>query len=364
MPFGDVDFEALLQMAEEQSVVGVVAAGLEHVTDVKVPQKHVLQFVGQALQIEQRNKAMNQYIALLINKLRQVEIYSLLMKGQGIAQCYERPLWRSSGDVDLFLSDTNYEKAIAILSPLASNVEKENSYERHLAMTIDSWIVELHGNLRCGLSSRIDAELDEIKKDTFYGGSVRSWMNDRSMFFLLKEDNDAIYVFTHMLGHFYKGGIGLRQICDWCRLLWTYKDSLNRGLLESRIRRMGIMSEWKAFGTLAVKYLGMPEEAMPVLTFRNESLEFSDRLQDKEIRKYKRKADRIMEFVMEVGNFGHNRDTSYYSKYPFLLRKAISFGHRCGDLLRHARIFPLDSFRFFPYIMLNGLREALRGRQT
>ena len=170
-------------------------------------------------------------------------------------------------------------------------------------------------------------------------------MNGHGMVFLLNADNDVIYVFTHILGHFYKGGIGLRQICDWCRLLWTYKDSLNRELLESRIRRMGIMSEWKAFGALAVKYLGMPKEAMPFYDEQSEA-----------------KGTSVLEFVMEVGNFGHNRDTSYYSKSSFLLRKAISFGHRCGDLLRHARIFPLDSFRFFPYILLNGLREAIRGR--
>ena len=40
---------------------------------------------------------------------------------------------------------------------------------------------------------------------------------------------------------------------------------------------------------------------------------------------------------------------------------AISFGHRCSDLARHARIFPLDSLRFFPYMMYNGVKAALNG---
>ena len=53
-------------------------------------------------------------------------------------------------------------------------------------------------------------------------------------------DNDVVIVFTHFLHHFFIGGVGLRQICDWCRLLWTYRESLDRGLLESRIRKMGL----------------------------------------------------------------------------------------------------------------------------
>ena len=49
---GEIDYDRILLLAEEQAVVGLVAAGLEHVVDVKVPKEFVLQFVGQALQLE------------------------------------------------------------------------------------------------------------------------------------------------------------------------------------------------------------------------------------------------------------------------------------------------------------------------
>lgn len=345
--FSKFEFDELMRLAEEQSVTGLVTSGLECVHDFEIPKEDLLQFIGQSLQIEQQNTSMNLFIGRLVEKMRDAGIYILLLKGQGIAQCYEKPLWRCSGDVDLFLSEDNFERARSFLTPMASEVETENKYEKHLAMTIEGWVVELHGNLRCGLSNRIDNELDSIKRDTFYGGNVSSWMNGHTHIFKLSETNDAIYVFTHILGHFYKGGIGLRQICDWCRLLWTYRAKIDLKRLEQRIQQAGLMSEWKAFGAFAVDYLGMPAEAMPFFST------------DK---KWKRKAEKICSFVMEVGNFGHNRDTSYYSKYPFLLRKVISLWHRIEDLGRHALIFPLDSFRFFPYMMLNGLREALRGK--
>ena len=344
--FDNIDYATILQLAEEQSVVGLVTAGLERVVDVKVPQEWLLQFIGETLQIEQQNKAMNGFIRELINQLRGKDIYTLLVKGQGIAQCYEKPLWRASGDVDLFLSDDNYSKARNILLPLGELTEPEEAAKKHLSLRMGEWIVELHGTLRSGLSYRIDKMLDTIKDDVFYGGNLRSWNNENTQVFIPSANCDAIYIFTHILQHFYKGGIGLRQICDWCRLLWTYRESLNYVLLESRIKKAGLMSEWRTFGAFAVEYLGMPVEAMPMYS--------SDK-------KWKRKAEKICSFIIEVGNFGHNRDMDYYNSKPYVVRKMISMRRRVGDLFRHARIFPLDSIRFLPNIVYNGVRSALRG---
>ena len=346
VPYGEIDFEALLRLAEEQSVVGIVATGIKRVTDMKLPQKDELQFNVRTLQLEQRNQAMNYFIGVIVEKMQQEGISAVLVKGQGVAQCYKHPLLRSCGDVDFLLSGENFDKALSFLSPLAQGVDREESYSRHIGMTIDPWVVELHGSLRCGLSSRMDKVIDEIQTECFIGGNIRSWENGGTDVILPGVDIDNLFIFTHFLKHFYKGGIGLRQICDWCRLLWTYRSEIDVELLENRLERMGLMSEWKAFGAFSVEYLGMPEEAMPLYSTEE---------------KWKRKADHICSFIMKVGNFGHNRDMSYYSKYPFLIRKIISMGWRIGDLIRHAKIFPLDSLRFSQKIMYEGVRSAAKG---
>ena len=122
--FQDVEWEKIYQLAQEQSVLGLVLAGLEQYKNINVfetsgtseraranldvNQKLLLQWIGEVQLIEQRNKAMNVYIADLIEEMRSEGIYTLLVKGQGLAQCYNRPNWRSSGDVDLLLSKDNY----------------------------------------------------------------------------------------------------------------------------------------------------------------------------------------------------------------------------------------------------------------
>ena len=346
-----VDWSEIYRLAEAQSVVGLVAAGIESLpSSERPPQQVVLQFVGSTLQLEQRNKAMNAFVADLIERLRKAEISAILVKGQGIAQCYEKPLWRSSGDVDLLLSEDNYKKAKELLMPLATDVETEYTHFKHLGMTIDGWVVELHGTLHSRLSARVDRMIDSVQGDVFYGGQVRSVEfkssnGSRVQVFLPAPDCDVIFLFTHILHHYFFEGIGLRQFCDLCRFLWTYREALNVTLLEKRLREMRLMSEWKTFAAFAVDYLGLPSEAMPLYS--------ADR-------RWRKKGDKMCRFVMKVGNFGHNERRDF-TGMPYLKRKFISFWGRLSDMLRHFTVFPLDSIRFFGGVLKSGLHAAVRG---
>ena len=333
--YKDIDYSAIMRLAEEQSVVGLVTAGFEHVSDVKVPQEWVLQFIGSTLQIEQQNKAMNEFVVQLIEKLRKEDVYAILVKGQGIAQCYERPLWRASGDIDLLLSDTNYEKAKNVLVSQAVDVESEYKSFKHLGLTMKGgYVVELHGTMHSRLSKRVDMVIDEAQNDVFCGGSVRSWENGRTQVFLPAPNSDIIFVFTHILHHFYIEGVGLRQICDMCRLLWRYQSEIDVRLLEKRLREAGLISEWKAFAALAVDWLGMPVEAMPLYDSR-----------------FKVKGEKILKFVLECGNFGHNRQVSR--------GKIISAWSKFRDFARHSLVFPVDSVKFFSHFMVDGIKLAM-----
>ena len=88
-------------------MVGLIAAVIEHVVDKKPQKKDVLQFIDRTVRLEQRNQAMNYFIGVLVEIMWEAGLFTLLVKGQGVAQCYDRPLCRSCGDVDFFLSDEN-----------------------------------------------------------------------------------------------------------------------------------------------------------------------------------------------------------------------------------------------------------------
>lgn len=320
--FHGVDWAAVNGLAESQNVTGLAAAGIDylksHDTSFTIPQKWALQFIGSTLRVEQRNQAMNSFIAGMIEEMRKEGIYAILVKGQGIAQCYEKPLWRASGDVDLLLSEDNYKKAKELLLKRSTENKPEERYSKHLGMNIGEWYVEVHGTLRTGLSERVDKEVDAAQRDVFYSRNVRSWQNGRCQVLLPGVNEDVFFVFTHFIKHFYKEGMTIRQVCDWCRLLYTYRESLDSGKLESWIRKSGLMGEWNAFYNLACKYLGMPDVVQ------------GSRFKVQDDRRLEKKAEKLMEFIL--GGYSGNKVT---------------------DTWQIAKIFPWKAMHYAPSIFLN-----------
>ena len=288
---------------------------------------------------------MNDYVACLINRLREDNVFAVLVKGQGIAQCYERPLWRACGDIDLLLDGENYERAKTMLSRVGSDIHDENPFDKHFSLYIEGILVELHGTLRALLAKKSDNWIDSVQEDTIKNRNVREWNHLGTSIPIPCPDNDVIIVFTHILKHFFHYGIGIRQLCDLSRLLWTYKDVIDTTLLETRLIAMDLLMEWQAFGAVTVEYLGIPAEAMPF--YSPSSI-------------WKRKARRIVSFVIETGNFGHNRDTSYYSKFPKVVVKMISLWRHTCDSARHFLIFPVNAVRIWWRTVRMGVGDAFR----
>lgn len=345
--FEDFDWDVVQKLAEEQLVFGLVAAGAEKLTAYSLPLTEKLTLLGKCQLIEQQNEAMNRFIAELIARVNKNGIYALLVKGQGIAQCYEKPLWRSTGDIDLLLDEENYNKAKAFLSPLSEKTVVEDYDKKHLSTQLSGFTIELHGRMPFVLSRRADRVIDEVIADSLLGiggkhPSVRVWKNGNTNAYLPNADNDVILVFTHYLHHFFIEGVGSKQICDWCRLLWTYRDEIDRPLLESRLRSMGLMSEWKAFASLAVNRLGMPVEAMP---FYDDSPSF------------RRKANKVLRRIMKSGNLGHNNDVSYRARHSAIIANVITFFRRMADFAKLTLAFPKDSPAFFMRYVLQRIKR-------
>ena len=328
-PYFMIDYSVISKMAEQQSVVGLVTAGFEHVKDVNIPKEWTLQFIGESLQIEKRSKAMNEFIASMVEEMRKKDIFTLLMKGQGLAQCYERPLWRLAGEIDFFFSNDGYNKAVELFLAQENARQVQNAqYTKSFGVVIEPWFIELHGTMRNGLSTKMDREIDAVQRNLFYGGKVRSWMNGKTQVFLPGATDDVFLVFVHFVRHFYKEGVNLRQLCDWCRLIWTYRFELDEQVLEERIKKSGLMGEWKAFAALSVDYLGMPVKAM--LMFSND-------------KKWHVKGEKILNYILDKKETG-----------------------KIGPTLQIAKIFPGNTIKFSPSIFFHlnllKIKERVLGR--
>lgn len=155
-------------------------------------------------------------------------------------------------------------------------------------------------------------------------------MNGSTQIFIPAPNNDVLFVFTHFLHHFFVEGIGLRQICDWCRILWKNKENIKNNLLEKWLKEAGLMSEWRTFAALAVNTLGMPVDAMP---FYKEG--------------HTRRSNLALRHILKCGNIGHNNDVSYRGRHSGLASNVITFFRRIRDYMKFSLIFPIDSPKYF-----------------
>ena len=90
----------------------------------------------------------------------------------------------------------------------------------------------------------------------------------------------------------------------------------------------------------------MPVEAMP--------------LYDSSPR-WHREARRISAYILKVGNFGHNRTSSYTNHTAYLSRKTLSFRYRLTDFLRHLAIAPRTSLKVFGRTLVIGMKAVGKG---
>ena len=103
------------------------------------------------------------------------------------------------------------------------------------------------------------------------------------------------------------------------------------------------MTEWKAFGALAVNHLGLPPDAMPFYDGSGSCM---------------RKADKILSIILEKDRFGRNADSVHMAKIPPLKRKFITVWRQFKESVAVFRIFPLDAVRFLGFFFVDGVERT------
>lgn len=342
------DWKDVLRIAKEQTVIGLVAEGAALCPSGFVPEAVGLRLIGLCESIRRRNTQTNSVIASLVALFAGDGIPFFLLKGQGVACCYLKPELRMPGDIDLFVLPEDYQQSKKTLSKIGVRDEGEGLDKLHYGAMHGDLEIEIHGTVHTSLGNRINGCLDDMQRELFETESCRSLEctgKDGSVRIKLPSpDFDALFVFIHLLQHFFCGGLGLRQLCDWARLLHCYRDSVDVPKLEARLKRMGVTSEWKAFMSFIVNYLSLPEQDAILLDRGCEA-----------------KARRIWRYVEMVGNFGTKIRRRDRTRDPYLIRKVQSFVINSKCFLVHIAIFPLDSLKFFWGYFITGIRAVIHG---
>ena len=100
----DAEWKDVAQMAVKQSVLGILFTAVETLPEEQRPYNDLyIDMYKWVDTIEQRNEHMNKLTASVSNRFRKDGFPNCILKGQGVALLYPKPLRRHSGDVDVWL---------------------------------------------------------------------------------------------------------------------------------------------------------------------------------------------------------------------------------------------------------------------
>lgn len=283
------DWRGLYRSGRNQALLGVMLDGIRTLPEeLRPPRALYLQWCASVANVEENNRKLNAEISNLCALLRSHGIEPVLLKGQGVARNYREPLHRQCGDIDIYIGKADFERVNRLLAE-----EGESDGEptiKHSGYTWHDVIVESH---------RVLMHMESPFSDRRLQRSIASWHGTSRALKIDIEgcevtvppvEFDAIFILYHAVSHLLYGGIGLRQICDWACLLHNNRTTLDREAVARELRRLHLAKSARVFGALAVKYLGLPEEELPV------SLRESD----------VPTGDWLLEEVWRSGNFGHS----------------------------------------------------------
>lgn len=328
---GQTDWEQIYQAARAQALMGIVLDGIQTLPAEKRPSRGLyLKWCNTLMQIEEKNRLLNRELANVYALCRKHGVEPVLLKGQGVAQNYRNPLHRQCGDIDLYIGAENYAQVNNLLRTEATGEHEEN--HKHTSIEWHGVTIENHRTL---------TRLSAPAADRFLQREIARWHNTDLCRRLSVGDClvtlpplpfEVVYILTHSALHFLNEGIGLRQVCDWACLLHHERENIDRNKVAELLRRMGLTRAAQVFGVVAVKYLKLPVEDLPV-PYSEKDLATGDWL---------------MEDIWQGGNFGQfdtrrkRRPKGYWSGKWYTFTRACKRCYELGALApAEARWYPM-----------------------
>lgn len=212
------DWTHFLVLSQKQAVAGVVFAALDRLSNIgqKPPLNLLFEWIGLSEQIKAQNELLNSRSHEIARLFAEAGFRSCILKGQGNALMYPNPLTRTPGDIDIWVEGNRSDIKNFVLSRCP------NAKDGPLHITFPIY-------------KDVEVEVHFIPRKTSiprYNTRLQRWISEHadeqfSNNVLLNEGHisvptltfNTVFQMSHIMGHFFVEGIGLKQFVDYYYLL-------------------------------------------------------------------------------------------------------------------------------------------------
>lgn len=298
-----IDWQALYQEAEKQSLVGICWSGIERLPKDRLPDMDMLmEWLGQAEYIKTRNAEINKRAVELQSRVKSQGLKSSVLKGCGVAQLYDSgssssrssnglSQLRTSGDIDLWIDGSREE--------ILKFAESQGKIERIVYHNVEVEVfpdvaVELHFTPSWLCNYFRNRQMQKWFNESFdecYENKVR--LPNAGEVSVPTLRFNRVFILQHIYRHLFGDGIGLRQLLDYYFVLVKSQESDGeRFWAQEKIETMEVLRQ-----------LGMAKFTSATMWVLEHVFGLPD---DYKLCPANEKEGRfLLSEIMQAGNFGH-----------------------------------------------------------
>ncbi|MBQ8808113.1 MAG: nucleotidyltransferase family protein [Clostridia bacterium] len=219
------------------------------------------------------------FMKKLSSELTSEGIGHCVLKGSSLASLYPVPELRISGDIDILIDPKDEKKTMEFMKERNFVIkERAKGAQNFEARHQKAGLYEIHVQL-------FDSEFDKyVLRGKFKVNEPFDVMtnSDGTKINVLGKEDGFYFATSHMIKHFVKDGLGLRQISDWLLYFQKYSKELDMERFNKTIKELNFEKFINAMYCVGKKYFKM-----------DISCEFED-------------PSNILSDMDEGGAFGHN----------------------------------------------------------
>ena len=302
----DADWEAVLQEATAQTVVGLTAPAVPAAEAEKwrIPAARNTAGFLRILHAQ----------AALVTLFDAADIPLVILKGTAAAMYYPSPQRRTMGDVDFIVPPERFDDAARLMQESGYRFNGDYGDGRDYSYQKDGVEIELH--------RRYSDEGRDIDPLLFGDASQIVRREVLGVKFPCLDDRlNGLLILDHVRHHLY-GGIGLRQIIDWMMFVHAYlTDEVWEREFQPLAAEAGLDILAMTMTKMCRVWLGLPDE----ITWCDPADDLT--------------AGQLMETVLRFGNFGR--------KDPYVYRpmEGVAMGVRKDGLFRFLQNTGMENWK-------------------
>lgn len=322
------EWKAMFGMAREQALVGVFTDAVCRLPEeMRPPRKPLARICSEVMMIEDANKRLFRKCCELTEALAADGFDSCVLKGQGMALLYPKPLLRQSGDIDIWMKRAaesalrTIEESIedSLYNYARARGEVDDACYHHLGIMLKIERDE-SGKVQMRQGTTKNDEIEMHFRPSFMfsprcNSRMQSWFceqwptmathavsvprelctnagdgqeQDSLVFHCPTPQFNAVYALTHIYRHLFDEGIGLRQLLDYYYVIMSLNqtcDSAQKLEVISTLRHLSLYRFAKSVMYVLHTVFGLPLDEMLVPMD-------------------KRCGSFLLDEIMQAGNFG------------------------------------------------------------